>query len=441
MALDSRPESAEPLHDQTELRQPFVAGFKPAASFRVGLEHENVGFDGLGPIPYAGPRGIEELLHRFRRFGFEPYLEKGRAIASLGGTLQLSLEPGGQFELAGSPWASIGAIAEEQARHLARLRALGAELGLTFTSVGYRPFGTVATATWMPKDRYQVMRAFLPPRGSLALDMMLMTGTAQVSVDSSDEADLAEKVMTAASCSSLVAALCANSPLVDGKPSGYRSYRCHVWEEVDNARCGLPSFLVEGFSVDRYIAWALDVPLIFIRRHGNYVVPQGMTFRRFLEEGFQGERASAVDWLDHLSTLFPDVRVKHVIELRTADAAGADLAVALAALWKGVLYDAQARAEVRALTSALSHPARLELRAQVARQALAAPLGNGIALDAARELVSAARRGLGRQGFGEEARHLEPFDEIARTGVTRSERLVAAFARGGPPAVMAAIQI
>jgi glutamate--cysteine ligase len=442
MSLDTRPETHQPLRDPAELLAPFR--FKPEAEQRVGLEHENVGYCGQAPVPYADSRGfgIGELLRRFGRFGFEPFLEHDHPIAMLGpALLQISLEPGGQVELAGNPDASVHAIADEQARHLARLRAIGAEMGFTFTSIGYRPVGTVANGEWMPKERYQVMRKFLVERGQLGLDMMLMTGTAQVSVDYQSEADLADKLATAASVSAVVSALCANSPLVDGKPSGYLSYRCRVWQDVDSARTGLPKFLLEDFSLQRYIDWALEAPMIFIRRQGEYLPMRGYSFRRFLQEGLDGERASAVDWADHLSTLFPDVRVKSVIELRTADAAGADMAVALVAFWKGVLYDALARREARELTMELNHAERLRLRDEVARRALGVRLGRASVREVARDLVQIARRGLVRQGCAHEIDFLAPLEEIAATGLTRAERLLRTFERGGIAAVIEATAI
>ena len=441
MSLDNRPETATPLTDREQLLAPFRAAMKPVAQHRIGLEHESIGFLGTSPIPYDGPRGIEALLRRFARWGFAPFIDDGRTIAMLREQSQVSLEPGGQVELAGRPTRSIREVASEQDQHFARLRAVAAELGLRFTSLGYRPFGKPADGQWVHKTRYVAMRSYLGARDKLGLDMMLMTGTAQASVDFSDEADLAQKLAAASSASPIVTALCASSPLVDGKPSGYLSYRMRGWEEVDASRTGLLEFAAEGFSLDRYVDWALDAPIIFLRRHGHYLAPRQLRFRDFMASGFEGERPTAGDWADHLTTLFPDVRVKQVIEMRTADAAGPELAVAMVALWKGVLYDGQARDEAIELTSGLDAPARQQLRREVARRALEAPLGRRRVREAAVELVAIARRGLVRQGCQDETAFLDPLAEIAHSGITRAERLLRAFERGGPDALIAAAAV
>jgi glutamate--cysteine ligase len=442
MSLDNRPEQSPPLTERAQLLQPFHAAMKPVARHRIGLEHESVGFLGTAPIPFAGPRGIEALLQRFGRYGFERFVENRHTIAMLEPEgAQVSLEPGGQVELAGSPFTRVADVAAEQAQHFARLRAFGAEQGLRFTSLGYRPFGTTADGLWMSKERYVVMRAYLGARAKLGLDMMLMTGTAQCSVDYTDEEDLAHKVAASTSAGPLVTALFAASPLVDSKPSGFLSYRMHVWEEVDPDRTGLLAFGARAFTLDRYVDWALDAPLIFLRRNGQYLSPKGMRFRDFMERGFGEARATTADWADHLTTLFPDSRVKSVLELRTADASGPDLAVALVALWKGVLYDRQAAQETVALTEMLSDADRQQLRREVSRRALGAPVGRFQVRQLAVELVSIARRGLVRQGCADETDFLEPLAEIAHSGITRAERMLRAFERGGPEAVIALMAV
>lgn len=442
MSLDNRPEQAPALTERAQLLQPFTAAMKPAAQHRIGLEHEAVGFLGTAPVPFAGPRGIQALLQRFGRYGFEPFVENGNTIAMLEpGGAQVSLEPGGQVELAGRPFTRVADVAKEQDQHFARLRALGAEQGLRFASLGYRPFGSVATGEWMSKARYGVMRAYLGARAALGLDMMLMTGTAQASVDFSDEDDLARKVAASTSAGPLVTALFAASPLVDSKPSGFLSYRMRVWEEVDPDRTGLLEFCARDFTLERYVDWALDAPLIFLRRGGQYLAPQGLRFRDFMSRGYAEHRATTADWADHLTTLFPDSRVKSVLELRTADASGPDLAVALVALWKGVLYDRQAAEETAALTAMLSGPDRQQLRREVARRALGAPVGRFHVRELAVELVAIARRGLVRQGCADETDFLDPLAEIAHSGITRAERMLRAFERGGPEAVLALMAV
>jgi glutamate--cysteine ligase len=438
MSLDPKLAPSPPLTTPAQLRLPFESAFRPKAAHKVGLEHENIGFLGTGPIPYGGHRGIEALLRRFGRFGLVPFLDGGKPIAMIDPSgLNLSLEPGGQFELAGTPHASLYDVAAEQARHHARVRALGAEAGVVLTSLGYRPFGTWRDAEWMPKARYVPMRDHLGAVDTHGLQMMTMTGTAQVNLDVSDEEDLGRKLRTAAGIGAIVSALCANSPLVDSQPSGFMSYRCRVWENVDRGRCGLLPLAFEPEPLPRYIEWALDAPMIFLRRESLYLPMRGLPFRHFMAEGFQGERAKASDWTDHLSTLFPDVRLKGVLEVRTADAAGADLAVALAALWKGVLYDADACAGADALTQGWSMEERLTFRSDVARQALEARRGASTARALAAELVALAKRGLVAQGCAAEAAMLDPMEEIARTGRTRAHAVLERMARGGPAAVIA----
>lgn len=437
MSLDKSPELETRLTTREQLFAPFRAAMKPREKHRIGLEHEVLGFLGRGPVPYDGPRSIKRILEGYERWGYQPFLDEGQPIAMLRGPQTISLEPGGQVELAGAPWTRVRDLAREQAEHFARLRAIGAEQGLRFSSLGYRPFGTTADGQWVPKSRYGIMRAHMARSGSLGLDMMLMTGTAQVSVDYADEGDLASKVGAATAVSPLVTALFANSSIADGKPSGFMSYRMHVWEDVDNARAGLLAFGLRQFSIERYVEWALDAPMIFIRRNGQYLSPKGLSFRAFMKGGLDGDPATVTDWADHLTTLFPDVRVKQVIELRTADAAGPDMANALAALWKGVLYDAEARDEAVELVQFLTDEDRVQLRKDVARRALDAPFGHGRAREAAVELVGIASRGLVRQGCQDETPFLAPLEDIAHTGVTRAERLLRAFERGGPEAVIA----
>src|SRR5262249_15734662 len=247
-------------------------------------------------------------------------------------------------------------------------------LGLRLVALGYRPGGTVAEMPWMPKRRYEAMRETLGRRGRLALDMMLMTATGQVSYDWSDEADCARKVVAVAKLAPLMVALCANSPLVRGMPSGFMSYRSHVWSDVDPARCGYLRSMFDGsFSYRAYVEWALDAPLLFLRREGNYLKPE-LTFRQLLSHGYKGEPALYSDWVDHLSTLFPEVRIKKVIEVRGADCVPPESTGALAALWRGILYDRAALEEAENLIPRLSFEQHLEFHALAQRHGLSAQL-------------------------------------------------------------------
>ena len=342
MSLDNRPQEQEPLTSVSQLVDFFRSGEKPRERHRVGMEHEKIGIEAgtIDPIPYAGPRGIEELLGGWSRFGYQPFLENGRPIAATKQGLSISLEPGGQVELSGLPFHCCNDLAGELRRHLARMRALGAELGQIWLGTGYRPFGTPAEARWVPKGRYGRMREHLSQSGRYGLDMMAMTATVQASFDYSDEADMSAKVQMALRVSPLVTALFANSPIREGRKTGALSFRTLVWREVDPLRCGIrPEFFAPDFGYAGYADWALDIPMIFVRREHQYLDPRGLSFRRFLTEGLDGQRATTSDWEDHLTTLFPEVRLKRVVEMRGADMGTADMCLALPALWKGLLYD------------------------------------------------------------------------------------------------------
>jgi len=401
MSLNVDTGERPPIESVEDLVQYFVRAEKPRARWRVGMEHEKLGFFAgtTQPVPFEGPRGIEAVLTRFERFGFAPYREEtGARIAGVKANSTLSLEPGGQFELSGEAFPCAHACKEELLHHVAQAWAVGAELGIVWLGLGYRPFGTVEEMPWMPKTRYGVMRAYLPSRGKHALDMMLMTATVQASYDWSSEEDMVRKMRAAMSVSPLVSAMYANSFLVRGRDSGYASFRYEVWKHVDPDRCGLLPFVFdEDFGYRRWVEYVLDVPMFFVRRAGRYIPAHHLTFRRFMEEGLEGHRAHMGDFEDHLTTLFPEVRAKALIEVRGADACGPHLNAALPALWKGILYDEQALEAADALLAGMSFAARLDLQTEVARHGLAARFERGRVLDYARELFTIASEGLRRQ--------------------------------------------
>ncbi len=420
MSLDRQKTEEEPLTQFEQLVDYFRQGAKPVSHHRVGMEHEKIGLlEGTSkPIPYSGPRGIGELLERMPRFGFTPYLENDQPIAALLGSLSVSLEPGGQLELSGRPFVCCHDLDHELRRHLAIVRALGAELGHRWLGVGYRPFGSTADAQWMPKGRYRRMREVLSRTGDLGLDMMTMTATVQANYDYADEADMVRKVRGATAISPLVTALFANSPLRDGKKSGYLSFRSEVWRRVDPVRCGpRPEVFEPNFGYAAYAEWALNIPVIFLRRNDAYVDPGGLTFRQLFEGGFGGVPLTLTDWEDHLTTLFPEVRLKRVVEVRGADGGTEAMCVALPTLWKGILYDADALAAAEQLVS-LPFIERLALHEQVARHALAAKVGKHSVLDLSRELVELAAAGLARQGRcgPDEVCFLDPLRAIVADG-------------------------
>lgn len=401
MSLDVEKGEQPPITSIDQLVDYFARAEKPREAWRVGMEHEKLGFleGSTEPVPFHGKRSIEEVLTRFERFGFEAYREEdGSRIAGVKPRETLSLEPGGQFELSGEAFACAHACKEELLHHVAQARAIGAELGILWLGLGYRPFGTIPEMPWMPKVRYGVMRAYLPTRGKHALDMMLMTATVQASYDWSSEEDMARKMRVAMSVSPLVSAIYANSFLVNGRDSGYASFRYEVWNHVDPDRCGLLPFVFdEDFGYRRWVEYVLDVPMFFVRREGRYLPAHHLTFRRFMEEGLEGHRAHMGDFEDHLTTLFPEIRAKALIEVRGADACDPMMNAALPALWKGILYDDQALAAADELLAGMAFDARLELQKEVARKGLQARFEKGRVLDYARELYGIASEGLRRQ--------------------------------------------
>lgn len=448
MSLDPHGSEGPPIGGIDELVAWFRARERPEEDWKVGLEHEKVPLRAgtLDPVPYGGPGGIAAALRAFGRYGYEPFLDEGNVIAAQKHGLTISIEPGGQLELSGRPFQDVHVVAAELDRHLEKCRAVARELGLELLATGYRPWGTPATAEWMPKARYLVMRPFLRARGARAEDMMAMTGSTQVSFDFGSEADMADKLRVALAVQPAVVALYANAPVVDGREVGWKSFRAAVWEEVDPARSGLlPFAFEEGFeerAYRRYAEWALDVPMVFLRRGERYLEAGGATFRAFLSDGLHGARATLRDWEDHLSTLFPEVRVKGVVEVRGADACDAPMTKALAALWKGILYERRSRREAMALLAGLSVPERRALGLAAGREGLAArlPRGRGTLRDVAAELVEVASCGLCRQRCcgerGQDERvWLDVLRERAASGRSPADDALDAFRRGGPRAL------
>lgn len=447
MSLDVQVRQSPPIGGTAELSAWFGARERPRQDWKVGLEHEKIPLlaGTLDPVPYDGPSGIGAALAAFSRFGYEPFLEDGRVIAAQRSGLTVSIEPGGQVELSGRPFADVHVVAQELARHLEKCREVAGALGLEMLAVGYRPWGTPRTVPWMPKNRYTVMRPYLAARGRLAEDMMAMTGSTQASFDFASERDMAEKLRVALAVQPAMTALSANSPVVDGRECGWKSYRVAVWEEVDPARSGLLPFAFEpGFEERAYRAyadWALDVPMVFLRRQGRYLETGGATFRRFLEEGFHGERPSMLDWEDHLSTLFPEVRVKGVVEVRGADACDAGMTRALLAFWKGILYDQQARDWAWDAVKRFSVPERRALMVAAGREALQARTPDGRTLaELSATLLDAAEDGLCRQhACGEkgedERKFLAPLRERAESGRAPADEALEVFRGRGARAL------
>ena len=434
--MSGDPQTSAPIESTDDLVAYFGSGEKPRDRFRIGTEHEKIGVyvDDLARVPYEGERGIGALLERIAALDdWKPVLEAGRPIALLKDGASITLEPGGQIELSGAPLGRIRDTCREFNSHVELVNRASREMGIAWLAVGVDPLHTVDDAPRMPKARYDIMRAYLPSRGSLALDMMHATATVQANFDYESESDMVERMRVALACTPVVSAIFANSPLSGGAESGFVSKRLEVWRHMDPDRCGLMPFVFDpDFGYRRYMEWALDVPMFFVVRDHRYLPAEGATFRAFLERGFDGLRPTLADWDLHLTTLFPEVRLKRIIEVRGADAVPADLICALPAIWKGLLYDAQAGEAAWKLLGSKSHADRDAALADVARRGLAASFGGRAVLDLARDLASIASEGLARIALrgetdADERSFLDPVHEVLARGASPGEVLLEAW--------------
>ena len=435
----------------------FEAGCKPASAFRVGTEHEKIPFyrAGLSPVPYEGETGIRALLEGMNaRIGWERIEDGGHLIglydANGGGAI--SLEPGGQFELSGAPLETAHETAEELDRHLGHCRAVAGPLGIGFLSLGMSPKWTLAETPAMPKSRYDIMKRYMPRVGTRGLDMMFRTATVQSNLDFRDEADMVAKMRVGLALQPAITALFANSPFTDGKPNGFLSMRSEIWRHTDAERTGMLPFVFEpGMGFERYVDFALDVPMYFLKRGSTYLDVAGASFRDLLEgrlAAAPGERATMADWANHLSTIFPEVRLKRYLEMRGADVGPPDRIVALAALMIGIYYDEDALRSAQDLIKDWSAEDRQTLRDEVPRLGLAARVRGrelrGVALD----MLAIARKGLWRRARlnakGEdETIWLRGLEAIAESGRSPAEgwldRYEHAWGRSVDPAFREAV--
>ena len=391
------------IESRDQLIASFARGEKPADRWRIGTEHEKFVYaraDHHAPS-YDEPGGIRDLLMALTEFGWRPVEENGQVIALAGADGSVSLEPAGQFELSGAPLDNLHETCAETGRHLAQVKEVGDRLGVGFLGLGMWPDKTRAELPVMPKGRYAIMRAHMPRVGSLGLDMMLRTCTIQVNLDYASETDMAKKFRVGLALQPLATALFANSPFTEGKPNGMLSFRSHIWSDTDPARTGMLPFVFEdGFGYERYADYALDVPMYFVYRDGRYIDAAGLSFRDFLRGDLSvlpGEKPTLDDWNDHLSTAFPEVRLKTFLEMRGADGGPWNRICALPALWVGLLYDGAALDAAWDLVKGWSIEDRQTLRDAVPRLALDAPLpGGGKLRDIAAEVLDIAHAGLGR---------------------------------------------
>ncbi len=398
---------------------------KPPERWRVGTEHEKIGLYEADqkPVPYEGDRGIAALLEAIAEADdWERVREAGNVVALKRAGASITLEPGGQLELSGAPLRTIHETCDEFQTHLALMKRVCEPLGIVWLGLGMHPIHPVGELPMMPKERYRIMRRYLPTRGSRALEMMFATATVQANFDYASEADMIDKMRVSLGLSPIVSAIYANSSLSEGKASGFVSRRLHAWEDTDPDRTGmLPMVFEPDFGYRRYVEWALDVPMFFVVRGERYEPAGGLTFRDFLERGFGESRPTLADFDLHLTTLFPDVRLKRFIEVRGADAVPPGLTCSLPALWKGVLYDAEARAAAWDLVRRASHEQRLAARADVARRGLSAEYAGRPVLELARELADLSRAGLSRIAHAgsrdpDETSYLAPIDEQLEGG-------------------------
>jgi len=437
MARDTA--DATPIESIDQLAASLEAGCKPKERWRIGTEHEKFGFyrDGNSPVPYEGPNGVKALLEGMENLlGWNPIHDGGRIIGladPIGGGA-ISLEPGGQFELSGAPLETLHQTCRETNTHLAQVRQVADPLGIGFLGVGMSPKWTRAQTPVMPKSRYEIMANYMPKVGSHGLDMMFRTCTIQVNLDFSDETDMVRKMRVGLALQPIATALFANSPFTDGKPNGFISYRAEIWRDTDNQRSGpLPIAFHEDFGFESYSQWALDVPMYFIVRDGKYRDMTAWTFRQYLNGEARGEHPDAEpdmgDWTNHLSTLFPDVRLKTFLEMRGADGGPWRRICALPALWVGLLYDDAALAAAEELIADWSEEERIGLRDDVPEHGFAAQLRNRTVLDIARDMVDISRQGLkarGRMSAGDydEREYLAPLEETLELGKTMSEAML-----------------
>ncbi len=433
-------DSASPLiESRDDLLAVFSGGEKPAERWRIGTEHEKFVYrlaDHRAPS-WDEPGGIRDLLMGLTEFGWEPVLENGKVIALKGQDGNVSLEPAGQFELSGAPLENLHQSCAESGRHLQQCKEIGERLGLGFLGVGMWPDKTRDELPRMPKGRYKIMLNYMPKVGGLGLDMMLRTCTIQVNLDYSSEADMVRKFRVGLALQPVATALFANSPFTEGKPNGYKSFRSHIWEDTDPDRTGMLPFVFEdGFGYERYCDYMLDVPMYFVYRDGKYVDVAGESFRRFIDgklPQLPGEKPTLTDWIDHLSTAFPEVRLKSFLEMRGADGGRWSRICGLPALWVGLLYDGQALDAAWDLVKHWDIGAREKLRHDVPRLALGAITPDGATMrDFAGRVLDIAADGLTRRGKlnnagDNEGGFLDPLRDVVATGMTPADRLLSKY--------------
>ena len=428
-----------PIESRDQLVGYFAEGGKVREDWRIGTEHEKFVFRTAdhAPLPYIGNPGVRDILKGLEAYGWEPVSEGDNVIALRsddGGSI--TLEPGGQLELSGAPVIDLHATCAEVNEHLKQVREIGRDLGVGMLGIGFHPSWTRDEVPWMPKGRYGIMRQYMSKVGTLGHDMMLRTSTVQVNLDFENEADMVRKFRVALALQPVATALFANSPFLEGKPSGYLSYRSHVWTDTDPDRSGIPAFVFdEGFGFEAYTDYILDVPMYFVYRDGAYIDAAGQSFRDFMEAklpALPGEIPHMGDWIDHISTAFPEVRLKQYLEMRGADSGPWRRICALPALWTGLLYDPAALDAAWDLVRDWTAAEVIEMHLDAAKYGLASRFRDTSLLEISRQVLKIARDGLVARArvdsWGEdEAKYLATLEQTADTGLTPAEHKLEAY--------------
>ena len=429
------------VENKAQMVEYLEKGNKPAADWRIGTEHEKFAYHlkDLTSLEYEGEAGIRALLEGMTKFGWEPVMEGGNPIALIKpDNSSITLEPAGQVELSGAPLEDIHQTCSEVSEHLRQVKEVAKELGIGFIGLGYQPKWPRDKAPWMPKSRYGIMREYMPKVGSMGLEMMQSTCTVQVNLDFDSEATMVKMFRISLALQPIATGLWANSPFKDGKPSGFLSYRSHIWTDTDPDRCGTIPFVFEdGFGFERYVDYMLDVPMYFAYRDGTYIDASGQSFRDFMNgtlPALPGEYPTEKDWEDHLTVAFPEVRLKKFLEMRGADGGPWNRLCALPAFWVGLLYDDQAREAAWDMVKNWTAEEHLMLRNEVPKQALGTPFRNGTVCDLALDALDIAHEGLSRRGVQDgigldETHFLNPLFRIAESGFTPAEDLLCAYER------------
>ena len=431
--------NAEPVHSRTQLIESVEQGNKPAADWRIGTEHEKFAFNwkDYRRLPYDGECGIRALLEGLQRFGWAPLREKDTLIGLKRGDASVSLEPGGQLELAGAPLENIHQTCDEVHTHLAEAEAVTKEMGAGLIGLGFDPKWQRADVPWMPKGRYRIMRDYMPKKGSLGLDMMLRTCTVQVNLDYASEADMVKKFRVGLALQPVATALFANSPFTEGRPNGFKSWRAQIWTDTDPDRTGMLPFVFEdGFGFERWVDYILDVPMYFVYRDGRYLDASGQSFRDFMDgrlPALPGETPTLSDWADHMTTAFPEVRVKTFLEMRGADGGPWKSLCGLPAFWVGLLYDRSALDAAWDLVRDWSAEEREALRLNVARDGFQAPFRGATVSELALRVLEIAQAGLSARRVldkagNDETGFLQALQDRAAAGKSPADQLLEDYA-------------